>query len=111
MVRIGDRSAAVPAYNGSLFASAGFPGSDLLERAEVADIFPSSLPLMAIAYETDKSDCPRPGLRRAPDRAFGSHLRGCCLTLRLARSSRKPGLRLLEQDVLPARPARGSSRK
>ncbi len=57
MVRTGDRSAAVPAYNGSLFAAAGFPGSDLLERAEVADVYLVPA-LMAIAYETDKPDAP-----------------------------------------------------
>ena len=57
MVRTGDRSAAVPAYNGSLFAAAGFPGSDLLERAEVADVYLAPA-LMAIAYETDKPDAP-----------------------------------------------------
>ena len=57
MVRMGDRSAAVPAYNGSLFAAAGFPGSDLLERAEVADVYLAPA-LMAIAYETDKPDAP-----------------------------------------------------
>ena len=39
MVRTGDRSAAVPAYNGSLFAADGFPGSDLLERAEITDVY------------------------------------------------------------------------
>ncbi len=33
MVRTGARSAGVPAYNGSLFAADGFPGSSLLERA------------------------------------------------------------------------------
>ena len=32
MVRTGDRSAGVPAYNGSLFAADGFPGSALLEQ-------------------------------------------------------------------------------
>ena len=57
MVRTGDRSAAVPAYNGSLFATTGFPGSDLLERAEVADIYLVPA-LMAITYETDKPDAP-----------------------------------------------------
>ena len=57
MVRTGDRSAAVPAYNGSLFAAAGFPGSDLLERAEVADVYLAPA-LAAIPYETDKTDAP-----------------------------------------------------
>ena len=57
MVRTGDRSAGVPAYNGSLFAASGFPGSDLLERAEVADVNLAPA-LAAIAYETDKPDAP-----------------------------------------------------
>ena len=57
MVRTGDRSAGVPAYNGSLFAAAGFPGSDLLERAEVTDVYLAPA-LAAIAYETDKPDAP-----------------------------------------------------
>ena len=57
MVRTGDRSAGVPAYNGSLFAAAGFPGSDLLERAEIADVYLAPA-LAAIAYETDKPDAP-----------------------------------------------------
>ena len=57
MVRTGDRSAGVPAYNGSLFASSGFPGSDLLERAEVADVYLAPA-LASIAYETDKPDAP-----------------------------------------------------
>lgn len=57
MVRIGDRSAAVPAYNGSLFAAAGFPGSNLLEQAEIADVYLAPA-LRAIAYETDKQDAP-----------------------------------------------------
>ena len=57
MVRTGDQSAAVPAYNGSLFAAAGFPGSDLLEQAEVAD-FHLAPALVAIFYETDGIDAP-----------------------------------------------------
>ena len=57
MVRTGDRSAAVPAYNSSLFAASGFPGSALLERAEVADVYLAPA-LTAIAYETDKPDAP-----------------------------------------------------
>ena len=57
MVRTGDRSAAVPAYNGSLFAAAGFPGSNLLEQAEIADVYLAPA-LMGIAYETDKPDAP-----------------------------------------------------
>ena len=57
MVRTGDRSAGVPAYNGSLFAADGFPGSTLLEQAEVADVYLAPA-LAAIAYETDKPDAP-----------------------------------------------------
>ena len=57
MVRTGDRSAGVPAYNGSLFAADGFPGSALLERAEVPDVYLAPA-LAAIAYETDKPDAP-----------------------------------------------------
>ena len=57
MVRTGDHSSGVPAYNGSLFAASGFPGSDLLELAEVTDIHLAPA-LVAIAHETDKSDAP-----------------------------------------------------
>ena len=57
MVSRGDRSAGVPAYNGSLFAASGFPGSALLERAEIADTYLAPA-LVAIAYETDKPDAP-----------------------------------------------------
>ena len=57
MVRTGDRSAGVPAYNGSLFAADGVPGSALLEQAEVADVYLAPA-LAAIAYETDKPDAP-----------------------------------------------------
>ena len=57
MVRTGDRSAGVPAYNGSLFAAAGFPGSALLEEAEIADMYLAPA-LAAVAYETDKPDAP-----------------------------------------------------
>ena len=57
MVRTGDRSAGVPAYNGSLFATDGFPGGALLERAEIADVYLAPA-LAAIAYETDKPDAP-----------------------------------------------------
>ena len=52
MVRTGDRSAGVPAYNGSLFAADGFPGSTLLERAEIGDVYLAPA-LVSIAYETD----------------------------------------------------------
>ena len=55
MVRTGDKSAGVPAYNGSLFAPAGFPGSDLLERAEISDVYMAPV-LSAIAFENDRSE-------------------------------------------------------
>ena len=56
-VRNGDRSAGVPAYNGSLFAPDGFPSSALLERAEISDVYLAPA-LAAIAYETDKPAAP-----------------------------------------------------
>ena len=85
MVRTGDRSAGVPAYNGSLFAADGFPGSSLLERAEIADnhLAPA---LVSIAYETDKPDAP--GLDYAGLQI--GHLGAiyeALLTLRLTRAS------------------------
>ena len=55
MLRTGDITAGVPAYNGSLFAAAGFPGSDLLERAEIADIYMAPV-LSAIAFEHDRPE-------------------------------------------------------
>ena len=62
MVRNGDPSAGVPAYNGSLFASDGFPGSALLEHAEISDSYLAPA-LAAIAYDTTKTDKPdAPGL-------------------------------------------------
>ena len=57
MIRTGDRTTGVPAYNGSLFSAAGFPGSDMLERAEITDVHLAPA-LVAIAYETDKPDAP-----------------------------------------------------
>ena len=57
MVRTGDRSAAVSAYNGSLFAADGFPGSALLERAQIADVRLAPA-LVSVAYETDKTNAP-----------------------------------------------------
>ena len=85
MVRTGDRSAGVPAYNGSLFAADGFPGSALLERAEIADVYLAPA-LAAIAYETDKPDAP--GLDYAGLQI--GHLGAiyeALLTLRLTRAS------------------------
>ena len=55
MVRSGDQSAGVPAYNGSLFAPDGFPGGQLLERSEIVDTYLAPA-LASIAYETDKPD-------------------------------------------------------
>ena len=57
MVRTGEPSTGVPAYNGSLFATDGFPGGELLERAAIADVYLAPA-LAAIAYEIDKSDAP-----------------------------------------------------
>ena len=57
MVRSGDRSAGVPAYNGSLFAADGFPGGALLETTEITDVYLAPA-LAAIAFDTDKSDDP-----------------------------------------------------
>jgi len=53
MVRTGDPSVGVPAYNGSLFAADGFPGSTLLEQAEIADVHLAPA-LSAIAHDTSK---------------------------------------------------------
>ncbi len=55
MVRTGDKSAGVPAYNGSLFAPTGFPGSDLLERAAISDVYMAPV-LNAIAFENDRTE-------------------------------------------------------
>ena len=55
MIRTGNSAAGVPAYNGSLFAPNGFPGSALLEEADVTDNFLAPA-LAAIAYE--KPDAP-----------------------------------------------------
>ena len=55
MVRTGDPSAGVPAYNGSLFAASGFPGSDLLERAAITDTYMAPV-LCAIAFEHDRPE-------------------------------------------------------
>lgn len=57
MVRTGDSTAGVPAYNGSLFAAEGFPGSALLESAEVKDSYLAPA-LAAIAFDTTKNDSP-----------------------------------------------------
>ena len=84
MVRTGDRSAGVPAYNGSLFAAAGFPGSDLLERTEVADVYLAPA-LMAIAYETDKPDAPGLDYAGLQIGHLGAIYEGL-LTLRLTRA-------------------------
>ncbi len=57
MVRTGNRSTGVPAYNGSLFADSGFPGSKKLEEAEIGDAHLGPA-LAAIAYDTDDPDSP-----------------------------------------------------
>ena len=55
MVRTGNPAAGVPAYNGSLFAASGFPGSSLLEKAEIADTYLGPA-LTAIAHPVNKHD-------------------------------------------------------
>ena len=55
MVRNGDRSAGVPAYNGSLFAADRFPGANLLEQVEIPDTYLAPA-IRAIAYDIDKFD-------------------------------------------------------
>ena len=55
MVRSGDRSSGVPAYNGSLFAADGFPGSAMLEQAKISDTHLGPA-LVAVAYEGDNPD-------------------------------------------------------
>ena len=57
MIRKGDSDAGVPAYNGQLFAAEGFPGSELLETAEISNarLAPA---LDAIAYDTARADAP-----------------------------------------------------
>ncbi len=57
MVRTGDPTAGVPAYNGSLFAADGFPGSELLEFAAISDNFLAPA-LAAISFDTDAQDVP-----------------------------------------------------
>ena len=59
MVRSGDRTAGVPAYNGSMFAAEGFPGSVLLEQAEIADPYLAPA-LAAITFRTGEIN--QPGL-------------------------------------------------
>ena len=85
MVRAGDPSAGVPAYNGSLFASSGFPGSDLLEQAEIADAYLAPA-LAAIAYETDKPDAPGLDFAGLQIGHLGA-IYEALLTLRLTRAS------------------------
>jgi len=57
MVRTGDRATGVSAYNGSLFAASGFPGSDLLERSQIRDIYLAPA-LSAIAHVKDDPESP-----------------------------------------------------
>ncbi|MBI3742994.1 MAG: hypothetical protein HY261_01730 [Chloroflexi bacterium] len=53
MVRGGDNDTGVPAYNGSLFAASGFPGSELLEKAAISDTYLAPA-LAAIAFDSEK---------------------------------------------------------
>ncbi len=55
MIRHGDTSVGVPAYNGSLFAPDRFPGAETLETLEIPDtsIAPA---LRAITFDPDQSD-------------------------------------------------------
>ena len=57
MMRNGDQSAQVPAYNGGLFSPDRFPGSSLLESAQISDqrLAPA---IAAIAFENDGEDAP-----------------------------------------------------
>ncbi len=55
MIRNGDRSVGVPAYNGSLFAADRFPGADLLEQIEITDNFVAPA-IRAIAFDPEQSD-------------------------------------------------------
>lgn len=57
MIRKGDSDAGVPAYNGQLFAAEGFPGSELLETAEISNAHLAPA-LDAIAYDTARADAP-----------------------------------------------------
>ena len=57
MVRTGNRSKGVPAYNGSLFGTGDFPGSKKLEEAKIGDAHLGPA-LAAIAYDTDDPDSP-----------------------------------------------------
>ena len=57
MVRTGDSSSGVPAYNGSLFAADGFPGSALLEEAIITDNYLGPA-LVSIASEGDAPEAP-----------------------------------------------------
>ena len=57
MVRTGYKATGVSAYNGSLFAASGFPGSELLERTHVTDEYAAPA-LAAIAYATDEPGSP-----------------------------------------------------
>ena len=55
MIRNGDRSSGVPAYNGSLFAADRFPGAKLLDQVEIPDTYLAPA-IRAIAYDIDESD-------------------------------------------------------
>ena len=53
-MRHGNRAWDVPAYNGSLFASSGFEGAELLERMEVSDPFFARL-LIAVGWDSGEN--------------------------------------------------------
>ena len=102
MVRTGDRSAAVAAYNGSLFAADGFPGSDLLERAEITDVYLAPA-LAAIAYETDKPDAPELDYAGLQIGHLGA-IYEALLTLRLTRAPEDLGYDSRQDMFRPVRP-------
>ena len=55
MIRHGDKSVGVPAYNGSLFAPDRFPGAALLEEIAITDDFVAPA-IYAIAFDPDQPD-------------------------------------------------------
>ncbi len=55
MIRHGDTSVGVPAYNGSLFAPDRFPGAETLENIEIPDTFIAPA-IRAITFDPDQSD-------------------------------------------------------
>ena len=57
IMRNGDQSAQIPAYNGGLFAPDRFPGASLLETAQVSDQYLAPA-IASIAFENDGEDAP-----------------------------------------------------